>query len=67
MTPVGTTEENPVVTPIDTSADSFETTGTESSSDSPEATVEEPAAEGTSSEPGFEDAVDSNDYSFRNF
>ena len=64
VTPVGTTDENPEVTPIGTSADSFETTtGIDSGNESPEATVEEPAAE-ESSDNG---AVDSNDYSFRNF
>ena len=67
MTPVGTTEENPEVTPIGTSEDSFEaTTGTEAGSESTEAAIEEEPAE-TSNEPGFEDAVDANDFSFRNF
>ena len=67
VTPVGTTEENPEVTPIGTSPDSFDTiTGDESVSENTETPVEEPTAEETPAE-GFEDAVDSNDYSFRNF
>ena len=66
VTPVGTSDENPEVTPIGTSEDSFETnTGDEPGSENPEAAVEEPTTEETPE--GFEDAVDSSDYSFRNF